>query len=270
MSPNPHADARDGDAVGGKGVERRSAAKSANRTCRLESHLSHKSRSRTPSPLVTSTQAGSHPDLIKALRRHRRAAFSKAISDHTRDSFSWVREVIARQPRPLVLDSGCGVGESTRELAERHPDHWVIGVEKSALRLRKGGWVEPGRCVGNLILIRAELADFWRQALANGWRLERHYLLYPNPWPKPGHLMRRWHAHPVFETLLDLGGVLELRTNWRTYAKEFVCALEFFDHHPTEVQYFEPLDCLTPFERKFDASGHQLFKVTVDLGSTEC
>ena len=63
----------------------------------------------------------------------------------------------------------------------------------------------------NAVLIRADLVDFWRLLADNGVRLARHYNLYPNPWPKIGHLARRWHGHPVFPALLELGGVPLIR-----------------------------------------------------------
>ncbi len=234
----------------------------------MQSQPSEKASPRCPSPVVSSPQSGPHQDLNKVLERHRRAAYDKPVSDHTRAAFAWVREIIAQEPRPLLLDAGCGVGEASRELARRHPNSWVIGVDRSAHRLGKAGWAEPGLRAHNLLLARAELVDFWRLALADGWRLTRHYLLYPSPWPKPGHLMRRWHAHPVFQAVLGLGGRLELRTNWRIYAEEFCCAVDFFDRGPAAVEYFEPHQALTPFERKFAASGHPLFRVEVELGAS--
>ena len=51
--------------------------------------------------------------------------------------------------------------------------------------------------------------------------LARHYVLYPNPWPKIGHLARRWHGHAVFPDLLALGGVFECRSNWRIYIEKW-------------------------------------------------
>lgn len=45
--------------------------------------------------------------------------------------------------------------------------------------------------------------------------------------PKIGHLSRRWHGHPVFPAMLELGGVLECRSNWKIYVlNEFCFAVE--------------------------------------------
>ncbi|CAN0110597.1 unnamed protein product, partial [Ectocarpus sp. 13 AM-2016] len=56
----------------------------------------------------------------------------------------------------------------------------------------------------------------------NAWEIKEHYILYPNPYPKRSQLRSRWHGHSVFPVLLSLGGVITLRSNWRTYLDE-VC-----------------------------------------------
>ena len=166
---------------------------------------------------------------------------------------------------PIVLDSGCGTGESTRHIARRHPDAWVIGIDKSQHRLERTGSGAFPYHEGNITWIRAELATFWRLARDQGWELSHHYMLYPNPWPKPGQLQRRWHAHPVFSAMLALGGQLELRTNWSVYAREFAFSLEQVAGETAAtiemgVEAETPIS--SPFERKYRASGHRLFRVT--------
>ena len=47
----------------------------------------------------------------------------------------------------------------------------------------------------NLLLLRAELSDFWTEvAYHSDWIIAHHFLLYPNPYPKHKHLKRRWHG----------------------------------------------------------------------------
>ena len=168
----------------------------------------------------------------------------------------------------IVLDSGCGTGVSTRQIAEYYPDCLVLGVDKSEARLRKLPASRfSRRCFfyreGNAIWLRAELASFWRLAVQAGWRLHRHFLLYPNPWPKPGQVLRRWHAHPVFPALLQLGGQLEMRCNWEIYAREFVAAVEMAGCR--DAQLTEGVDSVitTPFENKYRNSGQALYCVVV-------
>jgi SAM-dependent methyltransferase len=46
-------------------------------------------------------------------------------------------ETIIVNSRPVVLDSGCGTGRSTKFLAKRFPDHWVVGVDRSFVRITR-------------------------------------------------------------------------------------------------------------------------------------
>jgi len=117
----------------------------------------------------------------------------------------------------------------------------------------------------NMCLIRARVEDFWRLLHADGVRPVRHFLLYPNPWPKAAHFKRRWHGHPVFPELLALGGLLELRSNWRIYAEEFRQAAEICGIHAPPVVSFSVQSPLSPFERKYAASGHRLYRLGINL-----
>ena len=117
----------------------------------------------------------------------------------------------------------------------------------------------------NALLVRADLVDFWRLLAESGIRLARHYVLYPNPWPKIGHLSRRWHGHPVFPSMLQLGGVLECRSNWHIYIDELCFAIEYLTQRPAVCEPFAPECALTPFERKYLHSGHPLYRTRVVL-----
>ncbi|MDZ7825108.1 MAG: class I SAM-dependent methyltransferase [Gammaproteobacteria bacterium] len=104
---------------------------------------------------VTSPQQGPHVRLEETVRRHMRAPWRRPVAAHTREAFAALDEQIDRS-RPLVLDTGCGTGASSRILARRHPGAQVIGIDKSADRLARGaaegegarragspGWYEP-------------------------------------------------------------------------------------------------------------------------------
>ena len=153
----------------------------------------------------------------------------------------WLQKNGYCDSRPLVLDSGCGNGESTRHLALAYPDAAVIGVDRSEARLGKSRSLELPE---NAMLVRAELASFWRlmleaEAAADGHalaasRVQRHFLLYPNPYPKPSRLNLRWHGHPAFPLLLAIGDELELRSNWKVYLEEFATATQLLATHAAD------------------------------------
>ncbi|RDB41941.1 SAM-dependent methyltransferase [Halomonas sp. DQ26W] len=213
---------------------------------------------------IVTNQPGPHRDLARRVERALRHPLRKPIADHTRVAFeqadAWLAQVAAGAP--LILDAGCGVGLSTRHLARCYTDHRIIGVDRSADRLCR----DHGALPDNALLVRADLVDFWRLALQAGWQPVRHYLLYPNPYPKSAHLKTRWHGHAIFPVILALGGRLELRSNWRLYVEEFALALEQVTGAKALVEAHDPgTDCLTPFEQKYHLSGQSLWRLAVTL-----
>ena len=215
---------------------------------------------------VLSSQTAPHEALERTLLKHLDSSWKKPVAEHTRSSFeSASRWRDQRGEAPLILDSGCGSGRSSRALAISSPESLVIGIDQSDERLSR--YIGP--LPNNLLLLRAEAADFWRLLVEEGWCLEAHYLLYPNPWPKPSQLKRRWHGHPVFPTLLSLGGGLELRTNWRVYAEEFAQALTICGVQSRLLPLAWSAAPLSDFELKYQASGHLLFQITADLAGTD-
>lgn len=206
---------------------------------------------------VSSAQSDIHARLAEQVERHRRHVWQRPVPEHGRRAFACAERWLAGRGGPLQLDAGCGTGLSSLQLARQCPDAQVIGVDKSRARLGRG---LDRPLPDNLLLLRADLVDLWRLAAAAGWRLARHCVFYPNPWPKPGHFGRRWHGHPVFPDLLVLGGELELRTNWEIYAREWSAALELHGWTP-DVDTIGSADAVSPFERKYLASGHRCWRV---------
>ena len=69
--------------------------------------------------------------------RFERALYRMELHRPTVEVFERLQESgVLGGNRPVILDSGCGTGASTRKLANMHPQHLVIGVDRSAVRLR--------------------------------------------------------------------------------------------------------------------------------------
>lgn len=209
---------------------------------------------------ISSSQSHAHHQLAPLLAKRLGHPFLKPIANYSRDAFEqFLVHWRAAGDAPLILDAGCGVGLSTLHLAHQSPNHFVLGIDQSADRLgRQTQW--PAVFPDNAVLLRADLVDFWRLLSDAGIRLSRHYLLYPNPWPKPAHLLRRWHAHPVFPTAVGLGGVIECRSNWSIYIEECAFVLKLLGVPQVTMEQYETSDPITPFEKKYLLSGHALWR----------
>ncbi len=213
-------------------------------------------------------------ELRKIVQKHCRTLDSflqnRPIAAHTKAAFDQIYHKVDPN-RKLILDSGCGTGRSTLLLGEKFPDHTVIGVDRSFVRLNRNSLLQnhdnginnendidntdgvlietnddttdsdetqhnnvsmhnsnnahsqrPFQAIGgNVLLVRAELTDFWRCCLQANWDISHHYILYPNPYPKKNRIKKRFYAHPSFPLILKLGGEIVIRSNWEGYLKEF-------------------------------------------------
>ena len=240
---------------------------------------------------VTTNQEGLYKDLERVVRKYAGTRFLRPVADHTREAFAKAKEFVDLFYKghdgamDVVLDSGCGTGESTFHIAKRFPDMPVIGIDKSAARLERNpagkdsGETSTAKMSSakdsvkdvpaNAFWIRAELLDFWRLALdevdAGRWRIPYHALYYPNPWPKQSEATRRFHLHPIFPTFLALGQTTELRTNWEIYAREFAEAARILSPGTAATcEAFDPEQPITAFERKYKEARQQLWRVLVN------
>lgn len=212
---------------------------------------------------IESRQRDAHPRLRSIVARHLTTPSRAPKPTHTRLAFESLEHALADHDRPRILDSGCGTAASTALLAGRFPGATVIGIDRSAPRLatRIESWPD------NALRVRADAAALWRLAADANWRLAAHYLLYPNPSPKPEQLKRRWHGHPAFADLLALGGALTLRTNWEIYAQEFAIALDVAGVAATVTTLDAAAPALSPFDLKYQRSGHPRFELRALLCS---
>ena len=223
------------------------------------------------SKAIVTNQTGIHEKLEDIVEKHFSHPFQKPYQAHTQEAFNKVNAAVddflkANPDGEVILDSCCGVGQSTRLLAQRNPDALVVGVDKSASRIDRnveGFDEDSGYSAENFHLVRADLNDFYRLVKAANWPVKKHYILYPNPWPKSKHIQRRWHGSAVFPTLIAIGEQIILRSNWRLYLEEFQLAADVAGLIGTisEVNDDEPL---TPFEAKYIASNQQCWQLVVE------
>ncbi len=215
---------------------------------------------------ITDAQIGLHKNLEKTVKKHLENPSKKPLSQHTQRAFDVIRRQVEShldQNKPLIFDSCCGTAMSTQIIAGGNPDALVIGIDRSEVRLTKSTNAE---LPSNIVLVQAECSDFWALAKEAGWTLQKHFILYPNPYPKSKHLKRRWHGHPAFPVLLSLGGELEVRSNWDVYIDEFCSAANYMvDNSCKGAEIFQADPPLTLFEKKYQESGQELYRCKILL-----
>ena len=218
------------------------------------------------SKAIVTNQPGIHEKLVEIVNKHVTHPSQKPIQAHTQQAFDEINAIVQGFSGEIILDSCCGVGQSTRLLAKQNPSALVIGVDKSAHRINRNvDEVEHDDGKGkveNYHLVRADLNDFYRLVVAANWQVAKHYILYPNPWPKAKHVQRRWHGSAVFPQIIAVGEEIILRSNWLLYLEEFQLAADVlsFKGDISTVNVTQPL---TPFEAKFHASGQQCWQLRI-------
>jgi tRNA G46 methylase TrmB len=225
------------------------------------------------SKAIISNQEGIHEKLNEVVERHLTHAFQKPYQVHTEQAFAEMNTLVqaflsANTDGEIILDACCGVGQSTRLLAQKNPQALVIGVDKSDHRINRnveGFDADDGFTADNFHLVRADLNDFYRLVKAANWPVSKHYILYPNPWPKSKHLQRRWHGSAVFPQMTSIGEQLILRSNWRIYLEEFQQAAKrvALQGEITALPVVDSALAMTPFEAKYQASEQICWQLTL-------
>lgn len=120
---------------------------------------------------------------------------------------------------PTVLEIGFGGGEHLAAQAAAHPEARFIGVEPfmngvgSCLRhIEEGGLQNVRLHMGDARDVVSRLPD---------GRLDRVYILFPDPWPKARHHKRRLIQPDFLSELARVmkpGAELRFATDWANYA----------------------------------------------------
>lgn len=148
--------------------------------------------------------------------------------------------------RPLYFEIGCGVGKHPIALAKAEPGADIIACEhttsrSNTLRAHVRSALVAGVSLDNFYFCHGNAISVLTHEVPSK-SLDRIYLLYPNPYPKPKDLNKRWHAMPFFSVLLDRlkpGGVLILSTNIENYILE---ARQYIEHYWSQFVKIEVVE----------------------------
>lgn len=226
---------------------------------------------------IESNQEGIHPDLEELALKLSQSEWKGPLHQPTLRAFEQFKEKLSSLGDPeWILDSGCGVGASSIKLSELYPNHLIVGVDRSEVRLSKT------QSHDRVLFLRAELGDLWRLLLEHKIYPTHHFILYPNPYPKKMHLRKRFHGSISLKDILQLCPNLELRSNWSLYLEEFNTATQVTAKALLEQKLIQPdisksflgskvtqltspqaseFDAWTHFEKKYHLSGQELYQL---------
>jgi tRNA (guanine-N7-)-methyltransferase len=160
---------------------------------------------------------------------------------------------------PKILEIGFGMGETTAQVAARHPDNDYLGIEVHTPGV--GSLLKRIAAEGltNVRVIQHDAVEVLENMIAPG-SLDAVHIFFPDPWPKKRHHKRRLIQPPFIALLtsrLKVGAYLHVATDWEDYAQQI---LEVLSAEPTLANTapgFAPRPEWRP-STKFEARGVKL------------
>lgn len=134
--------------------------------------------------------------------------------------------VILPQPRPVVLELGCGHGHFLERYAREFPGRLCLGVDLRGDRIERARRKARRGMLANCHFVHAEARELLH-ALPAKVTLEEIWVLFPDPWPKKRHHKNRLLQPEFFEVLAGRAGE-GTRLYFRTDFEEYFLAVEAF------------------------------------------
>lgn len=177
---------------------------------------------------------------------------------------------------PLYIEVGMGKGRFIMEMARKHPDICLIGIEMyDSVLLRalqkKQELEEAGVLLPNLKFIRVD-ARLLPEIFGKN-EVDRIYLNFSDPWPKARHDKRRLTSRVFlqrYDQILKPDGKVEFKTDNRTLfdfsLEEATEAGWTIEQHTFDLHH-DPEMCednvMTEYEEKFSSLGNPICKMII-------
>jgi tRNA (guanine-N7-)-methyltransferase len=160
---------------------------------------------------------------------------------------------------PLILEIGCGMGETTALIAANAPENDYLGIEVHTPGVGSLLKEIATRELGNLRLIQHDAVDVVTHMLAPA-SLAGIHIFFPDPWPKKRQQKRRLIQAPFVSLLasrLQPGGYLHCATDWQDYAEQMMSVLSAEPRLENTVAGYAPKPSYRP-QTKFETRGLRL------------
>ena len=160
---------------------------------------------------------------------------------------------------PRVLEIGCGMGETTAQIAAAEPGVDFLGVEVHAPGVGSLLKQIDERALSNVRLVQHDAVEVVAAMIAPG-ALAGIHVFFPDPWPKKRHHKRRLlqpgFVHELAQRLAP-GAYLHVATDWEDYAQEILATLAAEPLLENDAPGFAPRPGYRPLT-KFEARGLKL------------
>ncbi len=164
---------------------------------------------------------------------------------------------------PIVLEIGCGMGETTAKIAAQNPHINYIGVEvfTSGVGALLKRIAEYG--LTNLRVIQHDAVEIIRDMVQPA-SLDGIHIYFPDPWHKARHHKRRLIQAPFVHELaqrLKPQAYIHCATDWENYAEQMLEVLsgeELIQNTSAEGSYVPRPESrpLTKYENRGNRLGH--------------
>ena len=128
---------------------------------------------------------------------------------------------------PVVLEIGCGMGDTTAKIAAARPDADFIGIEVHGPGVGNLCRLIDEQGLTNLRVMQHDATEVVRDMIAPD-SLAGVHVYFPDPWPKKRHHKRRilqtGFVHELARRLAP-GGYLHCATDWEEYAQHMLGVL---------------------------------------------
>jgi tRNA (guanine-N7-)-methyltransferase len=165
---------------------------------------------------------------------------------------------------PLHVDLGCGDGSFICEIAQQFSNSNFLGIERLTKRVEKVR--RKAEKIENVRVLRADTLFAVRDLLPES-SVGTFYLLFPDPWPKRRHQLRRVFTRDFLDAIavaLEQEGIVRVATDQLDYfhqIERLSCAHLQFQVVPASPD--ESVLPLTRFEGKFRDQGAPIYRMTL-------